>query len=142
MPRKSAVFVRKFGRCERGQTLAETAITIMTFLIVVLGIIQLSLIVNAKFMTNYAAYCAARAGILYNGDQGKMEHAAAVALAPCSRTACPDLCSATARRAFYREWKFFHPVRTDSHPITKADSSRPWIMFSGMRPIWTTTCFG
>jgi hypothetical protein len=69
-------------RRQDGQAAAETAVVIMTFLMTVLGIIQISLIMNAKLMTNYAAYCAARAGIVYNGNQRKMEQAAAIALSP------------------------------------------------------------
>jgi hypothetical protein len=38
---------------------------------------------NAKMLTNYAAYCAARAGILFNGDRTEMNEAAAIALIPC-----------------------------------------------------------
>lgn len=75
-------FLKKLKRSEQGQALVETAVTIMAFLITVLGIIQLSLVMNAKLLTNYAAYCAARAGIVYNGSQQKMEQAAAMALAP------------------------------------------------------------
>lgn len=67
---------------ETGAAIAETAITIPTFLIVILGIIQLTLVINAKLLVNYAAYCAARAGIVHNGDPNKMSQAAAAALTP------------------------------------------------------------
>jgi len=73
---------KKFRRRETGAAAAETAITIMTFLIVILGIIQLTLMINARLLVNYAAYCAVRAGIVHNGDQHRMEQAAAVALTP------------------------------------------------------------
>jgi hypothetical protein len=74
--------LRKIRRSEQGAAAAETAITIMTFLIVILGIIQVTLAINAKLLVNYAAYCAARAGIVHNGDQQRMEQAVAVALTP------------------------------------------------------------
>jgi hypothetical protein len=83
MRRKTRACFRRTGKCEKGQALAETAIVIMTFLILVLGIIQLSMVMNAKMMTNYAAYCAARAGTLYNGNPSMMNDAAATALIPC-----------------------------------------------------------
>lgn len=72
----------KIHHNETGAAIAETAITIPTFLIVILGIIQLTLVINAKLLVNYAAYCAARAGIVHNGDLNKMNQAAAVALTP------------------------------------------------------------
>lgn len=75
-------YFQKFRRHETGAALAETAITIMTFLIIILGIIQISLVLNAKLLVNYAAYCAARAGIVHNGEQAQMENAAALALSP------------------------------------------------------------
>ena len=69
-------------RDETGAALTETAITIMVFLMIILGIIQVTLVINAKLMVNYAAYHAARAGIVHNGRQEEMDKAAAAALAP------------------------------------------------------------
>jgi len=74
--------LKKIRCSEKGAAAAEAAITIMTFLIVILGIIQITLAINAKLLLNYAAYCAARAGIVHNGDQATMERAVAVAMAP------------------------------------------------------------
>lgn len=48
----------------------------------VLGIIQLTLIQQAKLLTEYAAYQAARAGIVWNGNNERMHDAALVALLP------------------------------------------------------------
>lgn len=69
-------------RNEKGVAATETAITIMTFLLLILGIMQITLVINARLLMNYAAYSAARAGIVHNGDITKMQQAAAVALAP------------------------------------------------------------
>jgi hypothetical protein len=74
--------LRKKLRREDGATAAETAITIMTFLMIILGIIQITLAIHARLLVNYAAYCAVRAGIVHNGDQHEMEKAAATALLP------------------------------------------------------------
>jgi hypothetical protein len=74
--------IKKVGTDEKGQAFAETAIVITVFLMIVVGIIQFSLVMNAKFLVNYAAHCAARAGIVHNGNADKMKQAAAVALAP------------------------------------------------------------
>jgi hypothetical protein len=47
-----------------------------------LGIIQLTMLQQAKLMTEYAAYQAARAGIVWNGNNERMHDAAIVALLP------------------------------------------------------------
>lgn len=75
-------FLVRFQKDENGQALAELALTILVFLMIILGIIQLSMVMNAKSLTNYAAYCAARAGIVHNGNMTRMRQAAAVALTP------------------------------------------------------------
>ncbi len=53
---------------------------LMTFLL--LGIIQLTMLQQAHLMTEYAAYQACRAGVVWNGEKTKMLRAARVALAP------------------------------------------------------------
>lgn len=84
-----AVFVKRLrqrlsrARCdERGQAVVESAIVIplMTFLI--LGIVQLSMIQHARIMNEYAAFNAARAGIVWNADRFIMENAAIISLMP------------------------------------------------------------
>ena len=52
----------------------------MVFLI--LTIIQLTMVQHARIMTEYAAFCAARAGIVFNADPVAMRQAALVALMP------------------------------------------------------------
>jgi hypothetical protein len=73
---------RRLGRDERGQAVVESAIVIplMTFLI--LGMIQLVMIQHARIMTEYAAFNAARAGIVWNADRIIMESAAIISLLP------------------------------------------------------------
>jgi hypothetical protein len=67
---------------EGGQALVEAAIVmpLMTFLI--LGVIQLVMVQHAKIMTEYAAFTAARAGIVWNADPGIMQSAAIISLMP------------------------------------------------------------
>jgi hypothetical protein len=48
----------------------------------VLGILQLTLIQQAKLLTEYAAYQAARAGIVWNGNNERMHDAALMAILP------------------------------------------------------------
>jgi hypothetical protein len=52
----------------------------MTFL--VLTIMQLTMVQHARIMTDYAAYCATRAGIVFNADNDAMTQAATLALVP------------------------------------------------------------
>jgi hypothetical protein len=84
-----AVFVKRlrsrFSRARRddsGQAVVESAIVIplMTFLI--LGIVQLAMIQHARIMNEYAAFNAARAGIVWNADRFIMENAAIISLMP------------------------------------------------------------
>ena len=69
-------------RRDEGQAMVESALIIplMTFLI--LAIIQLVMIQHAKVMTEYAAFNAARAGVVWNSDQIIMENAAIISLLP------------------------------------------------------------
>jgi Flp pilus assembly pilin Flp len=73
---------RALVKDESGQAMVESALVIplMTFLI--LGIIQLVMIQHAKIMTEYAAFNAARAGIVWNADKIIMENAAIISLLP------------------------------------------------------------
>ena len=47
-----------------------------------LGIVQLTLVQQARLMTEYAAYQAVRAGVVWNGNNERMHDAAIVALLP------------------------------------------------------------
>lgn len=73
---------RQARRDEGGQAVVESAIVIplMTFLI--LGIVQLSMMQHARIMNEYAAFNAARAGIVWNADRFIMENAALISLMP------------------------------------------------------------
>lgn len=73
---------RRTRRDESGQAVVESAIVIplMTFLI--LGMIQLAMLQHARIMTEYAAFNAARAGIVWNADNIIMENAAIISLLP------------------------------------------------------------
>ncbi len=73
---------QKLRRCDEGAAATEMAILLPVFLVVILGIIQMSLLIHAKMLVNYAAYSVARSGIVHNGDSGQMRRAAAAALTP------------------------------------------------------------
>jgi hypothetical protein len=67
---------------DSGQSTVEGAIVLPAMTFLILTIIQLTMIQHARLMTEYAAFSAARAGIVFNGDKKAMEHAAMVALVP------------------------------------------------------------
>src|SRR5512138_1904755 len=74
--------VRRFRKAEAGQALVETAIIMPVMVFVVLGALQVMLIEHGKIMTEYAAYNAARAGIVHNGNWNVMRNAAMIATLP------------------------------------------------------------
>lgn len=69
-------------RSEKGQTTVEAAIVLPAMTFMTLAILQLTMLQHASLMTEYAAYQAARTGIVRNGRVAPMTSAARVALAP------------------------------------------------------------
>ncbi|HEY3449158.1 MAG TPA: TadE family protein [Myxococcales bacterium] len=69
-------------RNQDGQVAVESAIVFPLAVFMILGIIQLTLIQQTRLMLEYAAFNAARAGVVWNGDQKKMEKAAILSLLP------------------------------------------------------------
>jgi len=78
-------YIRKFVIplvSRRAQAAVETAIIMPLMVFMLLGIVQLTLIQQARLMTEHAAFNAARAGIVWNASQDKMVNAASVTLVP------------------------------------------------------------
>ena len=73
---------RRVPRRARGQSMMELLVVFPVLVMLVFGIIQFSLIYRARATLNHAAFEAARAGALHNGDSGAMRTALAVGLAP------------------------------------------------------------
>jgi len=69
-------------KAEAGQALVETAILMPVMIFVVLGALQVMLIEHGRVMTEYAAYNAARAGIVHNGNWNVMRNAALISALP------------------------------------------------------------
>jgi hypothetical protein len=69
-------------RGQSGQAAVETALVVPMMVFLVLGTLQLGMVHHARLMTEYAAYRAARAGIVNHGDCDLMRKAAQVALLP------------------------------------------------------------
>lgn len=67
---------------DEGQAAVESALVLplMTFLI--MGTLQLTMMQQARLMTEYAAFQACRAGIVWNADKDQMQKAALIALLP------------------------------------------------------------
>ena len=78
------VRARLIGRTggAEGQAAVETAIVLPLMTFLVLGMLQLTMVQHARLMTEYAAFNAARAGIVWNGNQCMMRRAAVVSLLP------------------------------------------------------------
>ncbi|MFC1482517.1 TadE family protein [Myxococcota bacterium] len=62
--------------------MVESAIVIPLMTFMILGVLQLAMIQHARIMTEYAAFNAARAGIVWNADPWVMENAAIISLLP------------------------------------------------------------
>lgn len=73
---------RSVNRRESGQSAVESAIILPLQVFFTLGIIQLTMMQHAKIMTEYAAFQAARAGVVWNGNNERMHDAAILALTP------------------------------------------------------------
>jgi len=88
------------SRKRRGQVAVEAALILPLLIFVGLGIIQLTAMQHAKIMTEYAAFSAARAGIVWNGSNQRMRDAALFALLPTAgRTDdLPHLAASAARQ--------------------------------------------
>ncbi|MCX7959896.1 MAG: pilus assembly protein, partial [Deltaproteobacteria bacterium] len=72
----------KFVKSNDAQVLVETVFVVPLMLFMILGILQLAMLHQARIQTEYAAYQAARAGIVWNANHSKMMNAAFVALIP------------------------------------------------------------
>ncbi|MGC9043722.1 MAG: TadE/TadG family type IV pilus assembly protein [Myxococcota bacterium] len=72
----------KFIKSNDAQVLIETVFVVPLMLFMILGILQFAMLHQARIQTEYAAYQAARAGIVWNANHSKMMNAAFVALIP------------------------------------------------------------
>ncbi|HEX5747885.1 MAG TPA: TadE/TadG family type IV pilus assembly protein [Archangium sp.] len=85
---------------QSGQAAVESALVLPLMVFLGLGLLQLTQMQQAKLMTEYAAYCAARSGIVWNGNAERMRDAALVAVLPTlGRTDAPPELARTWTRA-------------------------------------------
>lgn len=67
---------------ESGQAIVEAALVLPAMIFLILMILQLTMLQHARIMTEYAAFAAARAGIVLSADTKAMKRAAELALMP------------------------------------------------------------
>lgn len=107
---------------QSGQAAVESALVLPLMVFLGLGLLQLTLMQQAKLMTEYAAYCAARSGIVWNGNNERMRDAALVALLPTlGRTdALPELARTWTRARLQDEMlrRLAWPTRDTVVPAT------------------------
>lgn len=71
---------RRGKKNEGGQAMVEFVFSAITFLFVILGVIQMALMLNAYSLVRYAAFNAARAAAVHGGNEDKMKEAARLSL--------------------------------------------------------------
>lgn len=77
---------RTHRRRVRGQAAVETAIVMPLFVFLILGMLQLGLMHQARILAKYAAYKAVRVGSIHNAKQSAMKYAALGVLLPMAGT--------------------------------------------------------
>lgn len=98
---------RRPGTRESGQAAVEAAIVLPLFVFLMLGILQLGLMHQARLMTKYAAYKAVRAGAIHNAKKADMESAALAVLLPLvseDRSGGEYIQSITSASDFNQKW--------------------------------------
>jgi hypothetical protein len=104
--------VRSAGT-ESGQAAVEAALTLPLTVFLVLGTIQMFLLLQARLLTEYAAFRAVRTGVVKYGDCEPMTHAAIGALLPAiTRT---DSAAALGAAFGARKDNLYKPQRDAGH---------------------------
>jgi hypothetical protein len=117
------------ARGEDGQAMVEAALVLPSFLLLLLGAIQLTILQQARLAAEYAAFAAARAGIVMNGDPARMREAAAIAVLPAFGRSDGVAAIAKSLARFKAEEAALAPLglellRIDLHAPVAADFAR------------------
>src|SRR5436190_12257871 len=70
------------GNGRRGQVAVEAALAVPMVALLGLGIVQLGLVQQARLLAQYAAFAAARAGVVWGAGNARMHDAAMLVLLP------------------------------------------------------------
>ncbi|HYO64810.1 MAG TPA: TadE family protein [Archangium sp.] len=104
------------GVGESGQATVEAALTLPLTIFLLLGTVQLFLLLQARALTEYAAFRAVRTGSVKHGDCEAMTHAALGVLLPAfARTDSPAALGVAFRN--HRDNRY-HPGRDSGHSGT------------------------
>lgn len=71
---------RSNRKSQLGQAMVETVIVLPVFIFFILGMIQMTMMHQARLMLEYAAFNAARTGSVWNADVDKMRRAALISM--------------------------------------------------------------
>jgi hypothetical protein len=72
----------RFQGSPRGAVTLEAVLVLPVMLMLLLGILQLATLQHGRWLTEYAAYQAARAGVVWGAQTARMKEAAGLALLP------------------------------------------------------------
>ncbi|MDC0711810.1 pilus assembly protein [Stigmatella sp. ncwal1] len=98
---------RPLNAGESGQAAVEAAIVLPLFVFLMLGILQIGLMHQARLMTKYASYRAVRAGAIHNAKVEEMERAALAVMLPLlseDRSGGEYIQSITSASDFKSKW--------------------------------------
>lgn len=104
---------RRSADAQSGQAMVEAALTLPLTVFLVLGTLQFFLLLQARLLTEYAAFRAVRTGSVKHGDCEAMTHAAIAALLPAfSRT---DSAQALGETFYAHRDNLYQPGRDSGH---------------------------
>ena len=118
-----------------GQALIESAIVVPFMLFIFLCLLQIMLIAHARILLDYAAFNAARAGVVHNGNPRVMRNAALLSMLPAfGRVDTPE--HALETWAQVRAWAELGSLDdTGTHYVERFVSSLfPRVSFTGIFP--------
>lgn len=102
---------------ESGQATVEAALVTPVWLLLTFGAIQLALMQQGRLMTEYAAYSAARSGVVWSGNNERMRDAALLVLLPTiGPTGTMEELGRTWERARALDRRF-HDALADDAPV-------------------------
>lgn len=129
---------------ESGQAAVESAIVLPVIVVLTLGILQLAMLQQARLMTDYAAFQAARAGVVWSGSNERMSDAAFLALLPTmGNTSRIERLAETYTRARVTDaafsllpWSGLNEVNGQSmRGLVRIDTLNP-ANYSGLSALW------